>query len=365
MASDVGGPPDRQAKADRRGPAHARPAPGAAFGGGERGGRAYVPPPPELSRHRRGSRWVWLFAALLCAGGAGAIVYTFASHNPAAPGAGRPSDTASLTIGAMDVDPSATTEAIAAIKAGTKDPLVDGLSPPERREVVTGERKFYKVALAPAEPARNDRVATPPGQPNQPPPASASPSPKARPPVRARPDEAQPQPAAAAQQVRAEPATAETAAPSPAPVPSESGDKVQVAFNGQVYGVYTVTNRVLSLDLPLRAGDVISVTCLSLAGGKTSLTIDLGTTVGPGERQVSLGQTVQFTVRPANHDGHNYQWFVDEANQGNPVAEYGLGHLYEFGLGVAQDKSEALRWYQKAADQDYMDAKQRVAALSQ
>jgi hypothetical protein len=363
MASNLGddsGPPGGQAKGARRGPAAA--ATGATLAGGERSGRAYVPLPSELSGRRGSRRWLWLFAAILCAGAAGAAVYSLGILTP--PGAGRGSPGTTLTVSDLDIDQAATAEAIAAIKSGTQDPLVANLNSEERADVVSGQRKFYRIGVTPGAPGadRAEPAAVAPGPPIEQSAPTAEPT-LAR-------TEARPAPA----HVRHPRATTSDAssglqpalvAASPVPAPSAAGDRIQVSFNGHVYGVYVVTNQVFSLDLPLRAGDVVSVTCLSLSGGKTSVTIDMGTTIGPGERQLSLGQTVAFPVVPANHSGRNYQWFVDEANKGNPVAEYGLGHLYEFGLGVAEDKAEALRWYQKAADQDYMDAKQRVAALRQ
>ncbi|MDH3315899.1 MAG: sel1 repeat family protein [Gammaproteobacteria bacterium] len=38
-----------------------------------------------------------------------------------------------------------------------------------------------------------------------------------------------------------------------------------------------------------------------------------------------------------------------DAEKGDPVAQYKLGVMYGLGLGVAQDYSEAVKWYQRAA----------------
>ena len=44
------------------------------------------------------------------------------------------------------------------------------------------------------------------------------------------------------------------------------------------------------------------------------------------------------------------------AYQGNAVAQFALGLLYNDGSGVPQDYAEALKWYRKAAEQGHADA---------
>ena len=51
-----------------------------------------------------------------------------------------------------------------------------------------------------------------------------------------------------------------------------------------------------------------------------------------------------------------YQEFHDSALEGDPVAEYRLGYLYEGGLGVAMDLKLASEWYQKSASNGNTDA---------
>jgi TPR repeat protein len=38
--------------------------------------------------------------------------------------------------------------------------------------------------------------------------------------------------------------------------------------------------------------------------------------------------------------------------------------MYENGYGIEKDKSKAVEWYKKAAEQDYQDAKSKVKSLS-
>ena len=41
------------------------------------------------------------------------------------------------------------------------------------------------------------------------------------------------------------------------------------------------------------------------------------------------------------------------AEQGNAEAQFDLGNCYCKGEGVEQDKAEAVKWYRKAAEQDF------------
>ncbi|MBR7621371.1 sel1 repeat family protein [Phenylobacterium sp. 20VBR1] len=51
------------------------------------------------------------------------------------------------------------------------------------------------------------------------------------------------------------------------------------------------------------------------------------------------------------------------ADQGNAVAQYHLGLLYDTGQGVPQDYAAAAAWYRKAADQGHSDAQFNLGLL--
>jgi len=46
------------------------------------------------------------------------------------------------------------------------------------------------------------------------------------------------------------------------------------------------------------------------------------------------------------------KWLRKAADQNLAVAQFMLGHCYEYGQGVAKDRVEAVRWYRKAAEQN-------------
>ncbi len=51
------------------------------------------------------------------------------------------------------------------------------------------------------------------------------------------------------------------------------------------------------------------------------------------------------------------------ANQGNPLAQYNLGVMYEFGQGIAANDSQAVAWYRRAADQGDADAQHALGLM--
>jgi TPR repeat protein len=68
----------------------------------------------------------------------------------------------------------------------------------------------------------------------------------------------------------------------------------------------------------------------------------------------------------ASHKGDHiaaFREFRRLADKGHTQAQYHLGLLYEMGLGVQQNYSEAARWYQKAAVQGDIKSQKRLIAM--
>ena len=51
------------------------------------------------------------------------------------------------------------------------------------------------------------------------------------------------------------------------------------------------------------------------------------------------------------------------AEQGDALAQYNLGVMYDTGEGVPQDYKEAVRWYRLAAEQGHADAQYNLASM--
>ena len=57
------------------------------------------------------------------------------------------------------------------------------------------------------------------------------------------------------------------------------------------------------------------------------------------------------------------KWYQEAAFQGSAIAQTKIGMMYEKGEGVTQDYAEAKKWYQEAADQGYQGAKELLQKL--
>jgi hypothetical protein len=358
--------------------------------------------PPKASKPK--IRWLPIGAlvAILAAGAGGAHYYTghLGTNAPIPAVASQSQHT--LMLSGADLDQATTAAAIAAIKAGENDnPLIAKLTEQQKQEIVSGKRNFYKLPIIPAQ---AEGQALPPAQPSDAGSGTASnagaPAKSATPPA--------PAPAPARLAPHRASTTPEHQVAQPAPIQpgsqqTGSRDRIQLAFNGFVYGTYDASGP-LTLDAPLAPGDEWRVTCLELAPGKNSVTVGIATVLNPVQTTLSLGQSQSWSITrssppavsiadigtvtvpepaPDRTSGavptldcevrgegtanqcHDYEWFHTQASHGNPVAEYGLGHMYEYGINVPQDTTTAVYWYQQAAQRNYLDAKQRLAELRQ
>ena len=51
------------------------------------------------------------------------------------------------------------------------------------------------------------------------------------------------------------------------------------------------------------------------------------------------------------------------AESGHPAAQYNIGVMHEWGNGVPQDNSQALKWYKRSAERFHKDAQNNLGAL--
>ena len=79
--------------------------------------------------------------------------------------------------------------------------------------------------------------------------------------------------------------------------------------------------------------------------------------------QFSLGVMYDFGLGVAEDNAEAFKWYRKAADQGQVKAQFNLGMMYHFGEGVAEDKAEAFKWYRKAADQGDADAQLSLGAL--
>ncbi|MBK1880454.1 tetratricopeptide repeat protein [Pelagicoccus mobilis] len=56
-------------------------------------------------------------------------------------------------------------------------------------------------------------------------------------------------------------------------------------------------------------------------------------------------------------------WYKKAASNGDMVAQFNLGSMYEKGEGISRDKNSAINWYRQAARQGHSDSQKRLVKL--
>ena len=78
---------------------------------------------------------------------------------------------------------------------------------------------------------------------------------------------------------------------------------------------------------------------------------------GAPKAQHNLGQLFFLTKGAGERDYDNaYKWFNLAAKQGLPAAQYGMGLLHTFSLGIVGNRDEAMKWLSQAANSGHANA---------
>ena len=83
---------------------------------------------------------------------------------------------------------------------------------------------------------------------------------------------------------------------------------------------------------------------------------------GDAKAQYSLGVAYANGYGVSEDKSEALRWWRKAADQGYIKAEFRLGVAYDLGDGVPKDEAEAARWYRKAADQGYAEAQFSLGA---
>ena len=55
-----------------------------------------------------------------------------------------------------------------------------------------------------------------------------------------------------------------------------------------------------------------------------------------------------------------FKYYMMAAEAGDPESQYYVALMYENGYGVEQDMEEAMKWYERSAEQGYEEAVNRL-----
>jgi len=84
---------------------------------------------------------------------------------------------------------------------------------------------------------------------------------------------------------------------------------------------------------------------------------------GKAYAQYNLGVMYDKGVGVPENNTEAVKWFRKAADQGLAMAQYNLGALYRIGEGVPENNTEAVEWFRKAADQGNADAQSMLAYM--
>jgi hypothetical protein len=149
------------------------------------------------------------------------------------------------------------------------------------------------------------------------------------------------------------------------PIQQLNGGRIRVDINGVPYADYNIENDLSNISIPIKNGDSIGVTCLSLNSGSRFVSFHVVCNVGPIDSgPLYEGERKAWTISTGSSDyTKELPWLRLEAEKGNPVAEDALGYIYQHGLGVMKNTSEAVIWYKRSADHGNINALERLKNL--
>lgn len=84
---------------------------------------------------------------------------------------------------------------------------------------------------------------------------------------------------------------------------------------------------------------------------------------GDALAQFGLGHQYEYGEVVAKDPIEAVKWYRKAAEQGFAPAQWGLGYKYDMGEGVAKDLTEATQWYRKAADQGFAEAQYALGVM--
>ena len=106
-------------------------------------------------------------------------------------------------------------------------------------------------------------------------------------------------------------------------------------------------------------GIIISFIVVVVFGFKDSL-YDIGI-IDPPTTAEKLRYAKQLDEKRKYTDA--FKWYMRAAEQGDSQAQFRVGNMYDFGVGVEKNYKEAVKWYRKSAEQGDAQAQCNLAIM--
>jgi TPR repeat protein len=130
-----------------------------------------------------------------------------------------------------------------------------------------------------------------------------------------------------------------------------------------VHALYLVV--AILLALPAAAGPIEdAMVALKRKEGDKALSLLLPLAkAGNAVAQFNLGAMYDYALGVPNNDREAAQWYLKAAEQGHADAQFRLGFLYAEGRGVNKDYKQAMEWDLRAASQGSAMAQHNIGSL--
>ena len=84
---------------------------------------------------------------------------------------------------------------------------------------------------------------------------------------------------------------------------------------------------------------------------------------GEAYAQYNLGVMYEYGEGVPENDTEAVRWYRKAADQGLSSAQYNLGVMLDLGNGVPENDTEAVKWFRKAADQGHAKAQSNLGVM--
>ena len=87
-------------------------------------------------------------------------------------------------------------------------------------------------------------------------------------------------------------------------------------------------------------------------------------TRGDASAQYRLGEMYAYGLGVDKDEAEAVKWYRLAAEQGYWLSQHSLGEMYAKGRGVKKDDAEALKWFKLAAEQGYAPAQDKLGEIA-
>jgi len=122
----------------------------------------------------------------------------------------------------------------------------------------------------------------------------------------------------------------------------------------------------LTFQLKMECENLRAISCEKIIENKTGINIDRITEISKEVKNTSSSLLDKGNAAVLLDDFKDaINWYIKAAKQGNKYAQFNLGYLYYYGIGVNQNYYEAAAWATKSAEQGLPEAQNQLGILFQ